>query len=323
MNSYHYNIIPTGSLRLDYALGCGGFPSGNFVEIRGLDSSGKTTLCLHTIAEAQKQGGICAIIDSDFGIYPQLCDQHEIDPERLFISRTIYAEDALNILEMLTHSGAFSLIVLDSISSLIPRTEGKQSPLEHGEVSFEEILSRKLRKLANQKNDLKTCIIFTNLIPNHLSDIYHDLASNLSRLSLGLHAAIRLNLQESNAILKNGKFVGQTVQIKIIKNTISHHFLHPEFTIFMYNKGVDKIGEILSFGIKYKIIIKQGSSWYLQDQLIGCNYQEMVEFIKENRNLAYQIEKEIHQYFNIPAQITQPFLISEFSEQEFINGMRE
>jgi recombination protein RecA len=319
MNSYHYNIIPTGSLRLDYALGCGGFPSGNFVEIRGLDSSGKTTLCLHTIAEAQKKGGVCAIIDSDFGIYPELCDQYKIDPERLFISRTIYAEDALNILEMLTHSGAFSLIVVDSISSLIPRDEENQSLWAHDEITFEEILSRKLRKFGNQKNNLETCIIFTNLIPDQLSDIYHNLASNLSRLSLGLHAAIRLNLNEGNAVFENGIIIGQTIQVKIIKNTISHHFYHPEFTIFMYNRGVDKIGEILSFGIKYKIIVKQGFSWYHQDQFLGCNYQEMVEFIKENKNLAYQIEKEIHQFFNMPAQITQPFLISEISEQEFNN----
>jgi len=316
MNSYQNNIIPSGSLRLDYALGCGGFPIGNYVEIRGQDSSGKTTLCLHTIAEAQKQGGLCAIIDSDFGIYPELCDQYEIDSERLFISRTTVAEDAFDILEILALSRAFSLIIFDSISSLIHRNEENQSIWTKGEPIIDEILSRKLRRLENQKNKLNTCIIFTNIIPDQLSDTYHKLAKNLSRLSLGLHAAIRLNLQKGNINLRNGKIIGHTINTKVIKNTISHHFYHPEFSIFMYNRSIDKIGEILSFGIKYNIIKKQGFGWYIQDQFIGSDYHEMFEFIKENKNLAHQIEKEVRQSFNFPAQISQPLLFSENYERE-------
>ena len=300
-NPFLHQIIPSGSLRLDYAIGCGGFPCGEYIELRGPESSGKTTLCLHSILEAQKQGGLCAIIDSDHAIYPALTYQYQFDPERLFISQPDSAEQALNILDSLVESGVFNLIVLDSLTSLIPQKEIELPLWKSSNISVEKLLSNKLNKLGKSISKAGTCILFTSRSLSQISDTYHDLSKNPSRLAIGLQAALRLELQTGKNLHGKVWAAGRTIRIKIIKNTIHPNFIIPEFDIIMYNSKIDKLSEIISFGAQFDIIEKQNIGWRYGDLYLGNNFQDIKSYLNQHTDLADQIEKEIRYHFKIPA----------------------
>jgi len=294
-------IIPTGSLRLDFALGSGGLPPGCYTELRGPESSGKTSLCLHTIAEAQKLGGVCAIIDSDHAITLDYAIQCGIDPQRLYISQPNTAEQALNILETIAHCGSFTLIVLDSISTLVPQEDFKLPLWTSSSTTHHQLLSYTLNKLANIKSRFETRIIFTNQNPPQLSSIYHNLSRNLARLALGMQSDLRLNLQPGKILYQKNKMIGRKIQIKISKNALSPHFYSARFEIIMYNKGLDKSGEIVSLGIQLQIIKKKNAGWIYQGQNLGSyspDAARFLEFIKAQRNSTFFLPDVDEQEFD-------------------------
>ena len=304
--------IPTGSLRLDYALGSGGFPRGCYIEMRGPVSSGKTTLCLHTISEAQKQGGLCAIIDSDFSIYPNYAKQCGVNLNRLFICQPNTAEQAFSILESLVQSGAFNLIVLDSITTLVPEAELQLPLWMNSKITREHLLSNSLNKLANFISRSGTSVIFTKKNLKQLSSIYHGLAKNPSRLALGLQAKVRLDLFPGEILTQRKNFLGTTIQVKIVKNTVSPQFYSAEFDIIMYNKGLDKSGEILIFGIQLGIINKTTTGLYYQGINLGVNHRKAVRFLNEHVDLASEMEKQIRQVLFSPALTNTMLSLTDF-----------
>lgn len=293
--------IPTGSLRLDYALGSGGFPRGCYIEIRGPESSGKTTLCLHTISEAQKQGSLCAIIDSDYSVYPEYAKQCGVDPNRLFICQPNAAEQAFYILEALVQSRAFDLIVLDSITTLVPKEDLELPLWLNSKVSREHLLSNSLNKLSNLVSRSGTSIIFTNQNLKQLSSVYHGLAKNPSRLALGLQSTVRLDLNPGEIHNHPNNFRGRVIQVRVVKNTYSPRFYSAEFDIIMYNKALDKSGEILFFGIQLNIVINKNTGLYYQGINLGVNHQKAVQFLDEHADLVSEMEKQIRQKLFSPA----------------------
>jgi recombination protein RecA len=293
--------IPTGSLRLDYALGNGGFPRGCYIEMRGPESSGKTTLCLHTISEAQKRGSMCAIIDSDFSIYPDYARQCGVDLNRLFISQPNSAEQAFYTLETLAQSAVFDLIVLDSITTLVPEEDLRLPLWMNSKINRDQLLSNSLSKLAICISRSGTSVIFTKQNLKQLSSIYHGLAKNPSRLALGLQAKVRLDLFPGETIKERKNFLGRNIQVKIVKNIICPQFYSAEFDIIMYNKGLDKSGEILTFGSQLDIINKTNTGLYYQGINLGVNHREAVHFLDDHVDLISEIEMEIRQMLFSPA----------------------
>lgn len=322
MDSFHNNpdIIPTGSLALDYALGQGGLPGGCFIELRGPQSSGKTTLCLHTIAEAQKLGGVCAIIDCDYGITPNYPRQCGVNPNHLYVTQPTTAEQAFFILETLVCSGAFKLVVLDSVTALISAKE-LDAPLwrrDHDKTR-DQLISRSLNKLSNVLAKTNTSIVFTNKNRQQISTIYHGLSENPSRMALGLHSKIRIDLRAGEIHYQQRKPIGRKIFVKITKNTISPQFYSTEFDIIMYNKGLDKLGEIIELGIRLKFINKVNSGWKYRGMILGRNREEAMQYLKMHEYLASELEKRIRQKLFAPAHWSEMVINRKLFEREFDN----
>lgn len=307
MCSIHNNVplsiraIPTGSLRLDIALGTGGIARGQFVEITGPESSGKTTLCQHILAEAQKLGYLCAYIDTDHALDPAYAERCGVKPDQLYISEPEHAEQALSIIETLIHSGEIAVAVLDSVSTLIPQDEYHSALGEGSASSSEGYLSRTLRRLSNVIRRTKTTIIFTNQAQRRVSAVYHDLAENPARLALKLHSGLRLNLRPAHFIQMSGEISGIQVQVQVIKNKFAPCFHTTSFEI-MYNNGILKSGEIIDLGTQLNIVNQQGSNYSFRGLHLGTGREDAINHLKQNPSISEEIERIVRQKMLTSAQ---------------------
>ena len=286
--------IPTGSLRLDIALGIGGVPRGEFMEISGAMASGKTTLCQHIIAEAQKSGEMCAWIDTDHSLDPTYAVRCGVNPDQLYVSDPEQAEQALQIVESLASSGSIAVVVLDSATGLIPQEDFKLALGESPQEDYNRLLSLTLRKLDKIIHKNKTAIIFTNQIKTDSRTVYHDLAHNPARLALKLHAGLRLELHPDEFIKTDGEIVGNRTQVRIIKNRITPYLHRTGFDI-IYNNGIDKTGEIFDLGIKLRIICSHRAEYSFKDQKLGTEQEEALIFLNHHQSVANEIEQSIRQ----------------------------
>jgi recombination protein RecA len=294
VNTLFPATISTGSLRLDIALSIGGLPLGEFCEIAGPMTSGKTTLCLHTIAESQKHGGVCAFIDVDHMLDVRYAANCGVNVKQLLVFDPMYAEDALGIVQNLCLSGAVEVIVVDSINSLVPKAEFDPYSSINPKEFVDHLLSHYLQRLTSCVKKFNQLILFTNCIPSGKENIYHNLNRNPSRLALKLHAAVRLGLSFISLIQKNNLSYGEKINVRIIKNKFAPCQDSVELDI-MYNNGINAIGEIIEFARDLGVIKREGEFFIYHNQQVGKDQKDLIDLLTQHPSQKKDLELEIRQ----------------------------
>ncbi|HEY4482884.1 MAG TPA: recombinase RecA [Candidatus Paceibacterota bacterium] len=295
------DAIPTGSLGLDMALGVGGMPRGRIVEIFGPESSGKTTLSLHVVAEAQKKGGICAYIDAEHAMDPDYSKKLGVNIDELLISQPDYGEQALDITESLVRSGKIDVIVIDSVAALTPKDEieGDMGAMHVGKQA--RLMSQALRKLTPIVAKSKCLVIFINQIRMQIGVMFGNPETTPGGKALKFYASVRLDIRRIAQIKKGEETVGGRHRVKVVKNKVAAPFKQAEFDI-LYNEGISPEGEVLALGEKYKLITKSGGGSYeYGDMKMGRGYDAAREFLKANTKIKNELIKKIKEVFNTPA----------------------
>lgn len=291
------NAISTGSIGLDWALGIGGLPRGRIVEIFGPESSGKTTLALHVIAEAQKNGGICAFIDAEHAMDPVYAKKLGVKTEELLLSQPDTGEQSLEIVESLVRSGKIDVIVIDSVAALTPKDEIEGDMGAHHLGKQARLMSQALRKLTAIAAKSKTIVIFINQIRMQIGVMFGNPEITPGGKALKFYTSVRIDIRRIAQIKKGDEVMGGRVRVKVVKNKIAAPFKVTEFDL-MYNEGISREGELLALGEKYDIIQKSGASYSFGEQKLGRGYDATRQYLKENKKVADQILKEIRKKFS-------------------------
>lgn len=286
--------IPTGSLGLDYALGIGGLPRGRIIEIFGPESSGKTTLALHVIAEAQKKGGICAFVDAEHALDPEYARKIGVKLQELLISQPDTGEQALEIVESLVRANSIDVIVVDSVAALTPKDEieGDMGSAQMGKQA--RLMSQALRKLTAITSKSKTIIIFINQIRMQIGVMFGNPETTTGGKALKFYTSVRLDIRRIAQIKKGEEIVGGRVRVKVVKNKVAAPFKTTEFDL-LYNEGISREGELIALGEKYDILQKSGSSYKYGDVALGRGYDATRTFLRENKQVAGEILKQIRE----------------------------
>lgn len=292
MRKVDVEVIPTGSFALDMALGVGGIPRGRIIEIFGPESSGKTTLALHIVANAQKSGGICAFIDAEHALDPEYSKRIGVRTENLLISQPDSGEQALEIAESLVRTGGVDLIVIDSVAALTPRAEieGDMGQLHMGLQA--RLMSHALRKLTGALSRTHTTIIFTNQIRMQIGVVYGNPETTPGGKALKFYSSVRIEVRRAAKILKGEEVIGSRTKAKIVKNKVAPPFRTAEFDI-MYNKGISFEGDVITIGAKYNIVKKAGASFSYGDVKLGVGMENAKKFLEENKKTTDEIIREI------------------------------
>ncbi|HBA46166.1 TPA: recombinase RecA [Candidatus Nomurabacteria bacterium] len=297
------NVIPTGSIGLDMALGVGGIPRGRIIEIFGPESSGKTTLSLHIVGEAQKLGGVCAYIDAEHAMDPEYTKKLGVNINNLLISQPDNGEQALEIVESLVRTGKIDVIVIDSVAALTPKDEieGDMGAYHVGKQA--RLMSQALRKLTAIVARSKTVVIFINQIRMQIGVMFGNPETTPGGKALKFYTSVRLDIRKIAQIKKGEEVVGSRTRVKVVKNKVSAPFKQTEFDI-IYNEGISKEGEIMALGEKFKIIEKTGNSYFYVSGIekeekikLGVGYDATRKFLKENKKISDHILKEIKKKF--------------------------
>ncbi|MBN8964747.1 MAG: recombinase RecA [Rhizobiales bacterium] len=290
--SMDIEVVSTGSLGLDIALGVGGLPRGRVVEIYGPESSGKTTLALHCIAEAQKKGGICAFVDAEHALDPIYARKLGVKVDDLLISQPDHGEQALEIADTLVRSGAVDVLVVDSVAALVPRSEleGEMGETQPGLQA--RLMSQALRKLTASINKSRTMVIFINQIRMKIGVMYGSPETTTGGNALKFYASVRLDIRRIGAIKDRDEVVGNQTRVKVVKNKLAPPFKMVEFDI-MYGEGVSKTGELIDLGVKAGVVEKSGAWFSYSDQRIGQGRENAKNFLKDNPDVAARIETAV------------------------------
>ena len=301
MQSMDIETVSTGSLGLDIALGIGGLPRGRVVEIYGPESSGKTTLALHCIAEAQKKGGICAFIDAEHALDPIYSRKLGVNVDDLLISQPDAGEQALEIADTLVRSGAVDVLVIDSVAALVPRAEleGEMGDSQPGLQA--RLMSQALRKLTASINRSHTMVIFINQIRMKIGVMYGSPETTTGGHALKFYASVRLDIRRIGAIKERDEVVGNQTRVKVVKNKLAPPFKQVEFDI-MYGEGVSKNGELIDLGVKAGVVEKSGAWFSYDSQRIGQGRENAKTFLKNNPDIAGKIETAIRQNAGLIAE---------------------
>ena len=293
--------ISSGSLGLDIALGIGGLPRGRVVEIYGPESSGKTTLALHTIAEAQKKGGICAFVDAEHALDPIYARKLGVNVDELLISQPDAGEQALEIADTLVRSGAIDVLVVDSVAALVPRAEleGEMGDVQPG--SQARLMSQALRKLTASISRSRTMVVFINQIRMKIGVMYGSPETTSGGNALKFYASVRLDIRRIGAIKERDEVIGNQTRVKVVKNKLAPPFKQVEFDI-MYGEGVSKTGELIDLGVKAGVVEKSGSWFSYDSQRIGQGRENAKQFLKENPDIAAKIEAQVRQNSGVVAE---------------------
>ena len=286
------DVISTGSLGLDIGLGIGGLPRGRVVEIYGPESSGKTTLALHVVAEAQKSGGTCAFVDAEHALDPVYAKKLGVDVQELLISQPDAGEQALEIADTLVRSGAIDVLVIDSVAALVPRAELEGEMGDHHVGLQARLMSQALRKLTSSVAKSNTLIIFINQIRMKIGVMFGNPETTSGGNALKFYSSIRMEIRRIGAIKDRDEVVGNQTRVKVVKNKMAPPFKMIEFDI-MYGEGVSKMGELLDFGVKAGIVEKSGSWFSYDSQRIGQGRENAKTFLRDNPEVAQDIENQI------------------------------
>jgi len=286
------DVIPTGALSLDIALGVGGIPKGRIIEIYGPESSGKTTLAMHILAEAQKKGEEVAFIDAEHAFDPKYAEIIGLDIDNLYISQPDFGEQALEILEALVRSAGFGVIVIDSVAALTPRAEieGEMGDSHMGLQA--RLMSQALRKLAAISGKTGTTIIFLNQLRMKIGIMFGNPETTTGGNALKFYASVRLDIRQKDKILKDGKIIGHVRKVKVVKNKVAPPFKEATFDM-IYPFGIDKMSSVLDAAVDQDIITKSGSWFKYGDQQLAQGRDATIELLKEDKKLADKIEKEV------------------------------
>lgn len=282
----------TGSLGLDIALGIGGLPKGRIIEIFGPESSGKTTLTLHVVAEEQKKGGVCAFVDAEHALDPQYARKLGVNLDELLISQPDTGEQALEIVDTLVRSGAVSLVVVDSVAALTPKSEieGDMGDMQMG--SQARLMSQAMRKLTASIGRSNCMVIFINQIRMKIGVMFGNPETTTGGNALKFYASVRLDIRRTGSIKDRDEVVGNTTKVKVVKNKVAPPFKQVEFDI-MYGEGISKVGELIDLGVKAGVVEKSGA-WYSHgDERIGQGRENAKQFLRDNPDVAFAIEDRI------------------------------
>jgi len=282
----------TGSLGLDIALGIGGIPNGRIIEIYGPESSGKTTLTLHCVAEEQKKGGVCAFVDAEHALDPIYARKLGVDLDELLISQPDTGEQALEIVDTLVRSGAVSLVVVDSVAALTPKSE-LEGDMGDSSVGVQaRLMSQAMRKLTGSINRSKCTVIFINQIRMKIGVMFGSPETTTGGNALKFYSSVRLDIRRIGQIKDRDEVVGSETRVKVVKNKVAPPFKQVEFDI-MYGEGISKTGELLDLGVKAGVVDKSGSWFSYGDERIGQGRENAKRFLKENTHFALEIEDKI------------------------------
>lgn len=282
----------TGSLGLDIALGIGGLPKGRIVEIYGPESSGKTTLTLHCVAEEQKKGGVCAFVDAEHALDPQYARKLGVDLDELLISQPDTGEQALEITDTLVRSGAVSMVIVDSVAALTPKSELEGDMGDSSVGVHARLMSQAMRKLTGSIARSNCMVIFINQIRMKIGVMFGSPETTTGGNALKFYSSVRLDIRRIGAIKERDEVVGNQTRVKVVKNKVAPPFKQVEFDI-MYGEGISKTGELLDLGVKAGVVEKSGSWYSYGDDRIGQGRENAKAFLKENGDIAYEIEDKI------------------------------
>ena len=289
--------IPTGALSLDVALGIGGIPRGRIIEVYGPESSGKTTLTLHMIAEAQKLGGEAAFIDAEHALDPVYAKHLGVDIDNLIVSQPDTGEQALEIAEALVRSGALDIIVVDSVAALVPKAE-IDGDMGDSHIGLQaRLMSQALRKLAGAINKTKTVIVFINQLREKVGVMFGNPETTPGGRALKFYASVRMDIRKIENLKQDGEVVGNRARVKVVKNKVAPPFREAEFDI-MYGKGISKEGNLVDLAVNLDIIEKSGSWFSYNDTRIGQGRENVKKFLIENPEIMAEVEQKIRDNFN-------------------------
>ena len=290
----HLNVqtIPTGSISLDIALGVGGVPRGRIIEIYGPESSGKTTLCQHIVAEAQKLGGICAYIDMEHALDPSYAAKCGVNIDQLYVSQPDTGEQALEIADALIRSGTMDIVVIDSVAALVPRAE-IEGEMGDSHVGLQaRLMSQALRKLSGAIKQTNTVVIFTNQLREKIGVMFGNPETTTGGNALKFYASVRLDIRRIQAIKAGNDVVGNRTRVKVKKNKVAPPFTECEFDI-MYNEGISRSGDVLDLATNYNIIDKRGAYFRYNDVLLGQGRENAKVYLSENPAVLADLERRI------------------------------
>lgn len=288
--------IPTGALSLDIALGIGGVPRGRIIEVYGPESSGKTTLALHVVAEAQKMGGEAAFIDAEHALDPIYAKKLGVDIDNLIVSQPDTGEQALEITESLVRSGALDVIVVDSVAALVPKAEidGDMGDSHMGLQA--RLMSQALRKLAGALNKTKTVLIFINQLREKIGVMFGNPETTTGGRALKFYASVRMDIRKIENIKQDGEVKGSRARVKVIKNKVAPPFREAEFDI-MYGEGISKVGNVLDMAVNLDIIEKAGSWFSYNGEKVGQGRENVKKYLQENPDILDEVEKKVRDNF--------------------------
>jgi recombination protein RecA len=297
--------ISTGSLGLDIALGIGGLPKGRIIEIYGPESSGKTTLTLHAVAEAQKAGGVCAFVDAEHALDPQYAKKLGVNLDELLISQPDTGEQALEIVDTLVRSGAVSLVVVDSVAALTPKSELEGDMGDSSVGVHARLMSQAMRKLTGSISRSNCMVIFINQIRMKIGVMFGSPETTTGGNALKFYASVRLDIRRIGAIKDRDEVVGNATRVKVVKNKVAPPFKEVEFDI-MYGEGISKTGEILDLGVKAGVVEKSGAWYSYGDERIGQGRENAKLFLKEHPAMAMAIEDKIRASHGLDFAMSEP-----------------
>jgi recombination protein RecA len=308
------DAIPTGSLSLDLALGIGGIPRGRITEIYGPESSGKTTICQHIVAEVQKVGGTAAYVDMEHALDPVYAAKCGVDVDNLLVSQPDTGEQALEITETLVRSGAVDLVVIDSVAALVPRSEieGDMGDAQMGAMA--RLMSQALRKLSGAINQTKTSVIFTNQLRMKIGVMFGNPETTTGGNALKFYASVRLDVRRIQSIKIGAEIVGNRTRVRVVKNKVAPPFRTAEFDI-MYNEGISKVGDLIDLATQLGIVDKRGAFFSFNETRLGQGRENSKEFLRQNPALADEIEAIIRQRAT-GGEVALPLAIGEESDDE-------
>lgn len=299
--------ISTGSIGLDIAIGIGGLPRGRIVEIYGPESSGKTTVALHAVAEAQKKGGIAAFVDAEHALDPVYAKALGVDIDNLIVSQPDTGEQALEITESLVRSGAIDIIVVDSVAALVPRAE-IEGEMGDSHVGLQaRLMSQALRKLAGSINKSNTITVFINQLREKVGIMFGNPETTTGGRALKFYSSVRLDVRKIDLIKQGDNILGSRTRVKIAKNKVAPPFKQCEFDI-MYGQGISKVGELVDIGANIDVIKKSGAWYSYNDNKLGQGRENVKTFLLENPDLMNEIEMKVREYFEInktPIEVTE------------------
>jgi len=291
--------IPTGSLSLDIALGVGGVPKGRILEIYGPESSGKTTVCLHVIAEAQRKGGMCGFVDVEHALDPAYARKIGVDVENLYVSQPDTGEQALEIAEALVRSGAMDVVVVDSVAALVPRAE-IEGEMGDSHVGLQaRLMSQALRKLVGAVKTSGCSLIFTNQLRQKIGVMFGNPETTSGGMALKFYASVRLDIRRIQSIKQGTDDIGNRTRVTVRKNKVAPPFKVAEFDI-MYNEGISKTGDLLDLGVEYDVVEKRGAFYSFNDTRLGQGRENAKEFLRTNTEMVAAIDQIIRERVGLP-----------------------